>query len=138
MAATKTSKSNESYFSRYKQGNLAGVHRRAKLERLIKLQPNNKQLPIALKNVTNYRRKAPTTPVWSHSMIKTAMLMKQFAGKFDKNIFSQKPEDADAARKTRNPNLFLVNNKNVQQKKRYSEFSIAARAHDVLGNLVWA
>ena len=136
--AQKTSKSNEAYFARYKQGNLYAAHRKAKLEKLIKLQPNNKQLPLALKNVANYRRKSPNTPAWSHQQIATAKLFKYFVGKFDKLMFSQKDEDASAARKTRNENLFPMETKPVATKRRISDFSLATRAHDGMGNLVWS
>lgn len=136
--AQKTSKSNEAYFARYKQSNLYAAHRKARLEKLIKLQPNNLQLPLALKNVANYRRKASNTPAWSHQQIATAKLFKYFVGKFDKLMFSQKDEDASAARKTRNENLFPVEKKSHANKKRISEFSLAARAHDGKGNLVWS
>lgn len=132
--AQKTSKSNEAYFARYKQGNLYAAHRKAKLERLAKLQPNNKQIPIALKSLANYRRKSPNTPHWSHTMITTAKLYKLFTGKFNKDVFSQKPEDSDAARKIRNDELFP---KIVKPRSKYSDYSLAVRAHDGSGNLVW-
>lgn len=136
--AQKTSKSNEAYFARYKQSNLYAAHRKARLEKLIKLQPNNLQLLLALKNVSNYRRKSPSTPTWSHQQIATAKLFKYFVGKFDRLMFSQKDEDASVARKTRNENLFPVEKKPYVSKKRINEFSLAARAHDGRGNLVWS
>lgn len=136
--AQKTSKSNEAYFARYKQSNLYAAHRKAKLEKLIKLQPNNTQLPLALKNVANYRRKSPNTPAWSHQQIATAKLFKYFVGKFDKLMFSQKDEDASAARKTRNENLFPRDTKPTVTKKRISDYSLAARAHNGSGSLVWS
>jgi len=136
--AQKTSKSNEAYFARYKQSNLYAAHRKARLAKLVKEQPNNLQLPLALKNVANYRRKSPNSPVWSHQQIATARLFKHFVGKFDKLMFSQKDEDAAVARKARNENLFPREIKPTVTKRRISEFSLAARAHDGMGNLVWS
>lgn len=136
--AIKTSKSNEAYQARYKQGNLYAVHRKARLARLIKEQPNNLQLPLALKMVTNYRRKSPKVPTWSHSAIATAKLFKLFVGKFDKAFFSQKIEDVETARRVRNDSLFPVSKVGNRFAKRPQEFSIGARAHDGKGNLVWA
>lgn len=132
--AQKTSKSNEAYFARYKQGNLYAAHRKAKLEKLIKLQPNNKQLPIALKALANYRRKSPNTSHWSHTTIATAKLYKLFTGRFSKDVFSQKPEDFDAARRLRNAALFPKVDK---PRSKFSDYSLAVRAHDGSGNLVW-
>ncbi len=134
--AQKTSKSNEAYFARYKQGNLYVAHRKAKLEKLIKLQPNNKQLPIALKGLANYRRKAPNTPQWSHTMISVAKLFKLFTGRFSKDVFSQKLEDAEAARKLRSSTEESV--KVVKPRSKYSDYALAQRAHDGAGNLVWS
>lgn len=136
--AQKTSKSNEAYFARYKQSNLYAAHRKARLAKLVKEHPNNLQLPLALKNVANYRRKSPNSPVWSHQQIATARLFKHFVGKFDKLMFSQKDEDAAVARKARNENLFPREIKPTVAKRRISEFSLAARAHDGMGNLVWS
>lgn len=136
--AIKTSKSAEAYFARYKQSGLYASNRKRRLERALKRQPNNTQIPLAIKSLVSYRRKNPKEPFWSHQMIETAKLYKKFLGVFDKGIFSQKPEDQEAARHVRNTNLFPVVKDKSQNKKRISEFSLAARAHDVNGNLVWA
>lgn len=136
--AIKTSKSAEAYFARYKQSGLYAANRKRRLERALKKQPNNAQIPLAIKSLTSYRRKDPKEPYWSHQMIETAKLYKLFLGAFDKGIFSQKLEDQESARHIRNNNLFPEAKKPVQNKKRISEFSLAARAHDSSGNLVWA
>ena len=136
--AIKTSKSAEAYFARYKTANVYSTNRKRKLARTMKAQPNNTQLALALKNVTSYRRKTPKDAYWSHSMIETAKLYKRFVGVFDRNVFTQKPEDQEAARRVRNPNLFQEPKKVLTNKKRINEFSLAARAHDNQGNLVWA
>ena len=136
--AIKTSKSAEAYAARYKTTNMYSANRKRKLTRTMKAQPNNKQLALAIKNITSYRRRIPKDSYWSHSMIETAKLYKKFVGVFDKNLFSQKPEDQEAARRARNPNLFPKAKKPVTTKRRINEFSLAARAHDTFGNLVWA
>jgi hypothetical protein len=104
----------------------------------MKKQPNNLQLPLALKNVAGYRRKTPKESYWSHQMIETAKLYKEFVGVFDRGMFNQKPEDQEAARRVRNNNLFLTSKKPTQQVRRISDFSMAARAHNGSGSLVWA
>ena len=138
--ANKQSKSREAYFARYQQAGKYASNRKAKLERTMRKQPNNTQIPLALKNVASYRRKDPKESYWSHQMIEIAKIYKAFVGVFDKGLFNQKLEDQEAARRVRNPNLFPEPAKDTsgQQKKRISEFSLAARAHDSRGNLVWA
>lgn len=139
MAQTKTSKSNEAYFTRYKTQGLYSKNRRTRLERLLKLKPEDPQLTVALKNLGSYRRATPKAPFWSHTMIRTAMLYKLFTGRFNKEVFSPKPDVADAASRERNPQLFVQPKKRTEfSKRRISEFSLAARAHDKQGNLVWA
>lgn len=136
--AQKTSKSNEAYFARYKAGNLYAAHRKARLVRAAKQQPNNKQIPLAIKALANYRRATPKVATWSHTDIATAKLYKVFVGKFSRNLFSQKIDESEAARRVRNSNLFPEVVKTNRFAKRISEFSLAARAHDGQGNLVWA
>lgn len=136
--AQKTGKSAEAYFARYQQSGKYASNRKLKLERTLRKQPNNLQIALALKNVTSYRRKDPKEAYWSHQMIEMAKLYKVFVGVFDKGIFSQKTEDQEAARRVRNNNLFSETKKPTEQKKRISDYSLAARAHDSNGNLVWA
>lgn len=136
--AIKTSKSAEAYFARYKQSGVYAANRKRKLERMLRRQPNNAQIALALKNITSYRRKDPKEPYWNHQMIETAKLYKLFLGAFDRGIFSQKAEDQEAARHVRNDNIFQKKQAVEQKKKRISDYSIAARAHDAQGNLVWA
>jgi hypothetical protein len=132
--ANKTSRSNEAYFARYKQSGLYAANRKARLAAQLIKQPNNKQLELAIKNISSYRRKTPTTPYWSHTMIATAKMLKSFTGAFSKNVFSAKPDEADAAKRLRNPNIF---SKSVTTKSKYSDYSIAVRAHDKTGALIW-
>lgn len=109
--ANKTSKSNEGYFAKYKTQGLYAKHRKLKLERIAKAQPNNMQVVAAMGNVGSYRRRTPTTPKWSHSSIAEVMLLKAF-------------------KKANKP--IQLSNRNI------SDFSIRARAHDAAGNLVFA
>lgn len=113
--AIKTSKSNESYFARYKQSNLYASNRRRKLQKQLKLQPGNaEQINTALANIT-WRRKKPTVAKWSHSAINDIILSKLFA----KGPAIPKSPKID------------------EPKAKYREFSLAARAHN-RGVLVWS
>lgn len=71
-------------------------NRKRKLLKQIKLQPNNKNLPLALGNIY-YRRKKPVKAVWSHSNIRLAKLFKLFNGRVDPDIFSSNPKVSAAA-----------------------------------------
>jgi len=98
-------KSHVSGYSRYKTGNTEISNRVARLTKLAKENPNNEQIPMAIKLVA-HRRNKPKAPYWSHSMSRTAQLVKEFTGKFDKNMFSTDPAVFAAATRTRNPNKF--------------------------------
>lgn len=105
MAANKTSKSSESYFSRYKTGKVYEQNRRRKLQKQLTLQPNNAdQINKALSNIT-WRRNAPKTPKWSHSAIAEIMLLKLFAKGPKEQVSSKlqktKPQYGDFALGTR-------------------------------------
>jgi hypothetical protein len=109
--ANKTSKSNEGYFAKYKTQGLYAKHRKLKLERTVKAQPNNAQVVAAMNDIGSYRRKTPTTPKWTHTSIAEVMMLKAF--------------------KKANKPIPVTDRK-------ISEFSIRARAHDSKGNLVFA
>lgn len=94
--AQKTSKGQEGYYARYKSGGVHAKNRRAKLERLLKAQPDNVQVQNALKDI-NYRRKTPGANTWSHSGIAQAKLFKSFCGHFSKDILSTNPKVAGEA-----------------------------------------
>lgn len=121
--AIKTSKSKEGYFSKYQSSKQQEQNRKHKLEKQAEKQPNNLQIPLALKNV-RYRRHIPHNPYWSHQMIGVAKLFKQFLGRFDKQYFSTDPKISMAS---------MVQKQTVfsQCKKmplpKYSMFSIQAR-----------
>jgi hypothetical protein len=94
--ATKTSKGQEGYYARYKSGNVHAKNRKRKLERQLKLQPNNEQVKNALKDI-NYRRRTPGADGWSHSGIRMAKLFKEFCGSFDKAVLSSNIKQASEA-----------------------------------------
>lgn len=123
--ANKTSKGQEGYYASYKASNKQAKNRKIKLERQLKKQPNNEQVALALKNIM-YRRKTPTTSVWSHSMIRQAKLIKEFTGYFNPNIFNSNPKvaaEALATLPTRNKD-FKQDTSSPQYKHM---FSIGAR-----------
>ena len=121
----KTSKGQEGYYASYKSSGKHAKNRKAKLERLLKQQPNNEQIKNALKDI-HYRRKTPNTPFWSHSMIRQAKLLKEFTGNFNPNIFNSNAKMASEALSTlptKNKD-FKVDTSSVQYKHM---FTIGAR-----------
>lgn len=94
--AGKTSKSQEGYYAKYKSAKTWEKNRTARLERVLKEQPNNEQVKNALKGMV-YRRKTPTTRMWSASWIRIAKLFKEFEGRFDPNIMSANQDVVRAA-----------------------------------------
>lgn len=117
MAQSKTSKSNEAYFTRYKTQGIYAKNRRKRLERAQKEQPNNSQIATALKELGSYRRGTPKVSKWNATSIAQVMLAKLF----------KVPDQPVSSKKT-----------HAFPKKLRSDFSIASRAHDKQGNLVWA
>ena len=95
MAKT-SSKSKSTYYASYKANRKWESNRRKKLERTLKSQPNNLQVIEALKNI-KYRRKTPTTRMWSSTWIRTAVLFKKAVGRFDPAIMSSNQDAAKAA-----------------------------------------
>ena len=80
-------KASVSGYQRYKSGNVESANRTRKLTKLAIEQPNNEQIPLAIKNI-RHRRFTPKTPYWSNSMIRIARVVKSFTGKFNRNYFS--------------------------------------------------
>jgi hypothetical protein len=72
------------------------INRKRKLEKQLKLQPNNEQVRLALQNI-HRRRKTPTNREWSKSWIRIAKLFKLFSGRFDRNIMSSNQSVAGSA-----------------------------------------
>lgn len=85
--ANKSSKTQENRYAQYKANKTWEKNRVAKLNRTIKLQPNNEQAKAALKGMV-YRRKTPGANTWSASDKKFAQLYRSFTGYFDRNILS--------------------------------------------------
>ena len=97
------------------------ANRKRRLQRLLKQQPNNKQLQNALLE-TGQTRKKPTTPQWSHGNIRLAKLFKYFRGSAPKELFSSNPKVQQAALATPSTKQFI----NLPQGK--VDFSLGARA----------
>lgn len=106
------------------------ANRKRRLERTLKVQPNNEQVQAALKS-TKARRKASIKRVWSHSARALAQLFKQFSGSAPVTLFSTNQKIQQEALMVRRDST----NYKVPQGK--VNFSLGARAHDSKGNLVW-
>lgn len=131
-------KSKTAYFARYTANKVYAENRRKKLERALKKHPNNKQIELALKNIS-YRRDAPKAEVWSHSDIATAKLFKKFTGKFHRGVLvnpsdTKSSEKFSADSKTRNVNIF--EHFKAPTFNQNSMFSLKERAHSN-GVRVW-
>lgn len=124
--ANKTSKGQENYYARYKAQNTWMKNRKLRLEKILAKNPDNEQVQEALKNL-KYRRKKPTTPVWTSSKRKIAQILKEFTGNFDPEILSSNPIQAGNALqrlKSNSPDI----PKNVKQSVQAQHmFSIQAR-----------
>lgn len=128
--AKSTSKSKQGYYSNYKANSRWKTNRERKLKKLMLLQPNNTQLAEALKNIS-YRRRTPgTTGSWSKTNIHVAKLFKMFTGIASHDLFSSNE-------KVRSIALSLRGNRQIPKIDGKVNFSLAARAHDRQGNLVW-
>jgi hypothetical protein len=97
------------------------ANRKRRLTRLLKSQPNNKQLQNAVLETGQVRTK-PTTSQWSHSAIRLAKLFKYFRGSAPKELFSSNPKVQQAALSTPSTKQFV----NLPQGK--VDFSLGARA----------
>lgn len=105
-------------------------NRKRRLERTLKEQPNNEQAKLALTEHPSWLRKKPTTPYWSHSMIREAKIIKEFTGKMDLTIFSS----IDSIRG--NARLHIASEPFNKAPEGKVSFSLATRAHN-RGVLVW-
>ena len=81
------SKSQEAYYASYKASSKWKTNRERRLKRVLKEQPNNEQVRLALQSMV-YRRKTPKVNKWTASMIRMAKLFKEVLGKVDENIFN--------------------------------------------------
>jgi hypothetical protein len=97
MAVGKASKSQEAYYSKYKT--LYPENRKRKLQRVLKAQPDNEQVKMALKDI-HYRRKTPNSVVWSSSSRRMAQMLRDWTGYFDMAILNSNPKvSSDAMQK---------------------------------------
>jgi len=95
MAVGKASKSQEAYYARYKVS-LFAKNRKRRLERVLREQPENEQVKMALKDI-HYRRKTPNTTVWSASDKRMAQMLRSWTGGFNMNILNSNPKVASDA-----------------------------------------
>lgn len=94
--ANKTSKSREGYYSAYKASSRWKTNRERKLLKLLKEQPNNKDIPEALANI-KYRRRKPTSRMWSKTTKRLAQMFKEITGSCPHAVFSSNPKIAEPA-----------------------------------------
>lgn len=124
----------EAYFAKYKTSKIYEANKKRKLERVLKSQPNNDQVKMALKDIS-FRKRKPKTRQWSASQIAIVKLFMLFSGRFDKAFFDKDVEKSIAAANVRNTSLVKKSNYKLANESRM--FSLMARAHDGKGNLVW-
>ena len=86
MASKSRSKHQGSLYSQYKTEQRWAKNRRKKLEKLAKVHPNNAQITEALKNIS-YRRKTPTTSVWTSPTREYAQLVASITPDATKHTF---------------------------------------------------
>lgn len=122
MAKNTTSKSQESYYARYKSANTWKTNRERRLLKTLKEQPNNeKQITAALNNL-KYRRRNPTTSMWGSTARSEARILKEFTGRAPHACFSSNAKIAETARltlKTKRPDSMVPQGK--------VDFSLGAR-----------
>lgn len=99
------------------------ANRRRRLERTVKAQPSNTQAALALKETRGHKRKKPTTPYWSHTMIREARLFKEFTGNMNISIFSS----IDSVRGNARLHLTRKDWSQVKLPQGKVDFSIGAR-----------
>lgn len=132
MAKT-SSKSKTAYYAQYKSASKWAANRKRKLERQLKLQPGNAEQINAAIGKISYRRGTPKNPMWSHGARRIAGLFKEFSGHASVDLFSSNPKvQAQALQRFDAERKFH----NLPEGK--VSFSLAARAHDKQGKLVWA
>ena len=100
------------------------INRKRKLEKQLKLQPNNEQVKLALQNI-HRRRKTPTNREWTKTWIRIAKLFKLFSGRFDRNMMSS--NQAVAASAMQKPGKIAQQPQKLMQVSDKNFFSLAAR-----------
>ncbi len=107
------------------------ANRIKRLQRTLKVQPENQQVIDALKT-TKMSRTKPKVPQWSSYTIGIAKMMRKVRGAFDKDIFSKSPEVADFALRKHAAFQASVFKKMEMPK---NPFSIKTQ---ILGNIAWS
>lgn len=133
MGTKRSSASDKAHHVTYKNQQTWSKNRKIKLERALKLAPNNLQIVGALKSIS-YRRKTPKNREWCHVDKNMAHLVKQISGFCDRNIFHSNIQlKANAFL-----NIFSKQKKDATKSTISSKglFSIKDRAH-FKGVLVW-
>lgn len=120
--AQKVSKGRQNAYALYKSTQRWKTNRENKLRKLIKENPNNLQLVQALKNVS-YRRRKPKAQFWTHSMKRTAAVIKQYCGSCPLAVFNSNPIVASDALRTAGRTKVVA-----QKSKNVVSFSIKDRA----------
>lgn len=124
--ATSKNGSKSSQAARYKSDRVWEKNRKARLLRTLKAQPNNEQVKLALQGMV-YRRKTPTTRVWSSTWINIARLFKEFGGRFDPAIMGSNVDAARAALQRQSPYAALPVKSITPQNGDKNFFSLQAR-----------
>lgn len=128
MANKSAGKSKVNHYATYKSSKRWETNRTKRLERTIRNQPNNLQAQAALKAGFVYRRKTPTTSVWSASWVRIAKLYKEFTGTFNPALMSANRDAVFTANST--PGRKTLANAQVKVKERVNErdfFTLGAR-----------
>lgn len=127
--AKRAGKSYQGYYASYKSTSRWRLNRERRLNKLLKRNPDNEQVKLAIKNLS-YRRKNPTSTIWNKTNIRVARLFKLFSGSAPHALFSSNLKtQADA--------LSIRSNRVHKEPSGKVDFTLAARAHDKWGNLVW-
>jgi len=127
--ANKKGASKEAQAASYKGTKRWESNRLAKLLRAQKLHPNNEQIVTAMKNIY-YRRKTPTTAMWSSTKRRIAGLMKEFKGVCHPEIFSTNEKVSVPALTLPGPFSVATKTKSTSD---FAMFTLEARAHVVTG-----
>lgn len=85
--ANKVSKNRQNAYAAYKAVSRWKTNREVRLLRALKANPNNTQIGAAIKNIS-YRRRTPKASFWSHSMKRSAQLIKEFCGSCPHAVFN--------------------------------------------------
>lgn len=120
-------KSHEAYYARAKAAKIWETNRLRKLKRALKRNPGNtEQIAKAMTNI-KYRRKTPTTKVWSATKRRIAELFKKFTGKVPRVALEHNTVDDAYWQKLNAIKPGFVNKD--KHKQSGSMFALGLRAH---------